>query len=116
MAPGGLTASVLFGLLVTVPNSGAAQHLSPTFAQAQPVLTPRVGLPADSAAHGDFRWPGTAIGAAGLGLAASLEARAYCGNSESGPRDCTGFTIGVGLLGAAVGGAVGHLVGRAIHR
>jgi hypothetical protein len=29
---------------------------------------------------------------------------------------CTGVTLGVGLLGAALGGTVGHLIGRAIPR
>jgi hypothetical protein len=36
--------------------------------------------------------------------------------SEHGPRDCTGVTIGVGLLDAAVGDVLGNLLGRAIHR
>ena len=62
----------------------------------------------------DYRWVGTAVGALGLGIAAGLEAAAACGNSEDGPRSCTGVVIGVGLLGAAVGGTIGHFVGRAI--
>lgn len=64
----------------------------------------------------DYRWVGTAVGALTLGIAAALEARAACGNSEHGPRDCTGVTIGVGVLGAAVGGVIGNLVGRAFKR
>jgi hypothetical protein len=64
----------------------------------------------------DYRWVGTAVVGAGLGITAGLVARAACGNSEHGPRDCTGVTIGVGLLGAAVGGVLGNLLGRAIHR
>jgi hypothetical protein len=110
------TVGILLGLLLMLPASGAAQQLSPRLFSAEPDSIERVTLPADTAARRDFRWLGTAIGAAGLGLAAGLEARAYCGNSENGPRDCTGLTIGVGLLGAAVGGVLGHLVGRAIHR
>jgi hypothetical protein len=107
----------LVGLVLTLAGSAAAQQLPPRLVQAELVSTPRLRLPApDTASRRDFRWLGTAIGAAGLGLAGTLEARAYCGNSESGPRDCTGLTIGVGLLSATVGGAVGHLVGRAIHR
>ncbi|MGH7513640.1 MAG: hypothetical protein ACREOQ_12040 [Gemmatimonadales bacterium] len=30
--------------------------------------------------------------------------------------DCTGVTIGVGLMGAAAGGVVGGLLGRLVHR
>jgi hypothetical protein len=108
----------LLGATVVVPSSAGAQHLPARFASASPTA-PRAAwtLPRpDPESRGDFRWLGTAIGAAGLGVAAGLEARAYCGNSEDGPRDCTGVTIGVGLLGAVAGGALGHLVGRAIHR
>jgi hypothetical protein len=116
MAFRGWTLGMLLGLLMMLPGSGEAQQLSPRPFSAEPDSMQRLNLSADSAARRDFRWLGTAIGAAGLGLAAGLEARAYCGNSENGPRDCTGLTIGVGLLGAAVGGALGHLVGRAVHR
>jgi hypothetical protein len=66
--------------------------------------------------RGDYRWVGTAVVGTGLGITAAIVATAACGNSENGPRDCTGVTIGVGLLGAAVGGVVGNLVGRAIPR
>jgi hypothetical protein len=62
----------------------------------------------------DYRWVGTAVVGAGLGITAAIVARAACGNSEHGPRDCTGITFGAGLLGAAVGGAIGHFAGRAI--
>jgi hypothetical protein len=64
----------------------------------------------------DYRWVGTVVVGAGLGITAALVARAACGNSEHGPGDCTGVTIGVGLLGTAVGGVLGNLLGRAIHR
>ncbi|HEX3236375.1 MAG TPA: hypothetical protein VHR41_19450 [Gemmatimonadales bacterium] len=66
--------------------------------------------------RGDYRWVGTAVAGTGLGIAAAITAAAACGNSEHGPRDCTGITIGVGLLGAAVGGTIGHFIGRAIPR
>jgi hypothetical protein len=109
---------MLLGAMLAVSAPAGAQQLSPRLDLARPApstiaLRP---VPPDSASRRDFRWLGTAIGAAGLGLAAGLEAAAYCGNSENGPRDCTGLTIGVGLLGAAVGGALGHLIGRAIPR
>jgi hypothetical protein len=64
----------------------------------------------------DYRWVGTAIAGTGLGIAAAITAAAACGNSEHGRRDCTGITVGVGLLGAAVGGTIGHFIGRAIPR
>ena len=117
MAPRGPSILLLVGLLLTLAGTASAQQLSPRLFHAEPVGTPRLTLaPADTALRRDFRWLGTAIGAVGLGLAAGLEARAYCGNSENGPRDCTGFTVGWSLAGAAVGGALGHLVGRTIHR
>ena len=117
MAPRGLSISLLLGLLLSLAGTASAQQLSPRLFQAEPAEAPRLTLPpADTASRRDVRWLGTAIGAIGLGLAAGLEARAYCGNSENGPRDCTGLTLGVGLAGAAVGGALGHLVGRAIRR
>ena len=62
----------------------------------------------------DNRWVGTTLAGAGLGITAAIVARAACGNSENGPRDCTGVTVGVGLLGAAVSGAIGNLIGRAV--
>ena len=111
---------VLLGAMLVLSAPAAAQQISPRFDRAETALASPTAalrpLPPDSAARRDFRWMGTAIGAVGLGLALGLEARAYCGNSENGPRDCTGLTIGVGLLGAAVGGALGHLIGRAIPR
>jgi hypothetical protein len=64
----------------------------------------------------DYRWVGTGVVGTGLGITAAIVGRAACGNSEHGPRDCTGLTIGVGLLGAAVGGTIGNLLGRAITR
>ena len=69
---------------------------------------------APQAAHAQH--VGTAVGAAALGIAAALEAAAACGDSEHGPRDCTGVTIGVGALGAVVGGTAGHFVGRLFRR
>jgi hypothetical protein len=86
----------------------AARWEPPPFALR---FTPRAGEP-----RRDYRWLGTAVVGTGLGITAAIVARAACGNSENGPRDCTGITIGVGLLGAAVGGAIGNLVGRAIPR
>jgi hypothetical protein len=64
----------------------------------------------------DYRWVGTAVVGTGLGITAAIVTRAACGNSEHGPRDCTGVTLAVGLLGAAVGGFIGNLVGRAVPR
>jgi hypothetical protein len=117
MAPSRWSIPLLLGLLMTLAGTASAQRVSPRLFLAEPVGPAKITIqPPDTAARRDFRWLGTAIGAIGLGLAAGLEARAYCGNSENGPRDCTGFTIGWGLAGAAVGGALGHLVGRAIHR
>ena len=117
MAPTPLSISLLLGLLLTLAGTASAQQLSPRLFDVEPVAAVRLTPPpADTASRRDYRWLGTAIGAVGLGLAVGLEARAYCGNSENGPRDCTGFTIGWSLAGAAAGGALGHLVGRAIHR
>ena len=116
MPPAGLSLSLLLGLFLTLAGTAPAQLSSRLFEAASPTA-PRLTLPpADTASHRDFRWLGTAIGAVGLRIAAGLEARAYYGNSENRPRDCTGLTLGGGLTGAAAGGAVGHLVGRAIPR
>jgi hypothetical protein len=66
--------------------------------------------------RGHLRWLGTGVGATGLDLAAGLTARAVCVNPESGPRSCTGETLGFGLLRAAMGGLLGQHIGRAINR
>ncbi|MFL5494163.1 MAG: hypothetical protein ACJ8DC_07235 [Gemmatimonadales bacterium] len=86
----------------------AARWEPPPFAVR---FTPRAGEP-----RRDYRWAGAAVVGTGLGITGAIVARAACGNSENGPRDCTGVTIGVGLLGAAVGGAIGNLIGRALPR
>jgi hypothetical protein len=109
---------VLLPISLALPDRASAQRLYSTFAPSRaPSTNFAWSVPAaDSVSRKDFRWLGAIIGAAGLGLAAGLEARAYCGNSENGPRDCTGVTVGVGLLGAAVAGTLGHLIGQAIPR
>ena len=95
--------------------------------QAQVVRLPDPWKPPQLVAHSsvtdrmrgprpDLRWPGTVVGAAGLGLATGLTAAAVCGNSENGPRDCTGPTVGYTLLGVSVGAVAGHFLGRLIHR
>ena len=109
-------ALLILALAGATPASGqepftsfhAARWEPPAFA---PAFASRAGEP-----RGDYRWVGTAVVGAGLGTAAVLVTRAACGNSENGPRDCTGVTIGVGLLGAAVGGVIGNLLGRLVHR
>jgi hypothetical protein len=108
----------LLSAIAAMPSNAGAQHVPSRFASVSESAAPAAWtLPRpDPEPRRDFRWLGTAIGAAGLAVAAGLEARAYCGNSENGPRDCTGVTIGIGLLGAVAGGALGHLIGRAIPR
>ena len=94
----------------------AAQRLAPALPaawDAAPIVTVSPSAVSVAGRRRDRRWLGTAIGALGLGIAAGLEAAAACGNSENGPRSCTGVVLGVGLLGAAVGGTIGHFIGRA---
>jgi hypothetical protein len=113
-APGGL----LILALAAGPAPASAQEPLTRFQAARwepPALAFRFAGPAEEPRR-DYRWVGTAVVGAGLGIAAALEARAACGNSENGPRDCTGVTVGVGLLGAAVGGVIGNLLGRLVHR
>ena len=74
----------------------------------------RIEIEGVTAARRDLRWVGTALGAAGLGLAGGLSGAAYCGNSEHGPRDCTLTTIVFAVAGGVIGGLVGHFIGRAI--
>jgi hypothetical protein len=102
---------------LTVPSLAGAQHRAPTLPRAwdaAPLTRP--SPVAVEPRRRDYRWVGTAIGGGALGIAAALEAAAACGNSEDGPRDCTGVTLGVGVLGAVVGGGIGNLVGRAFKR
>lgn len=109
------------------PNSGPIRStpaiLRPTRHFDPALLAPAasrrrldVRFPAPAADRRDFRWAGTAIGALGLGIAGAIQGAAYCGNSENGPRDCTGTTVGFGLAGAAIGGIVGHVVGSLLRR
>jgi hypothetical protein len=84
--------------------------------KAQIAATLRLDALAQGAARRDFRGPGTAIGAIGLGIAGGITGAAYCGNSENGPRSCAGTTIGFAAGGAAIGAVLGHLLGRLISR
>jgi hypothetical protein len=107
---------IVLSIWLALPSRAIAQYLPGTLNLAVAPPPEFRWKAVDSVSRKDFRWVGTVIGAVGLGLAAGLEAQAYCGNSENGPRDCTGVTLGVGLLGAAAGGTLGHLIGRAIPR
>ena len=101
------------------PSRAGAQHMAATLPKAWNAPAPAISRAVPDSVvspRRDYRWFGTMVGAVGLGLAAGLEARAACGNSESGPRDCTGVTIGATGLGALVGGTIGHFVGRAFKR
>ena len=104
---------------VAAPQAAHAQHVAPPLPDAWDPpgrTTPSRAAASVDEVRRDYRWVGTAVGAAALGIAAALEAAAACGNSEHGPRDCTGVTIGVGALGAVVGGTAGHFVGRLFRR
>jgi hypothetical protein len=119
---------LLIGLLqLVVLGSLPAQRASPPFAQwtpsaefAGPTAT---GLPQpDSIAEsrGDYRYEGLAFGGLVFGaLGAWLGSRDFAGACPlepgtpcGGNRDNLGNGIAVGLVGAAVGGGVGYLVGR----
>ena len=110
--------ALLIFALAARPVSASAEEPFTSFRAARwqpPTSAHRfTGPPVE--ARRDYRWVGTAVVGIGLGTAAVLVTRAACGNSENGPRDCTGLTLGVGLLGAAVGGVVGNLLGRLVHR
>ena len=80
----------LVGQSASAPTSGSAR-----FAAAL-----RLDELTRQASRRDFRWTGTVAGAIGLGIAAGITGAAYCGNSEDGPRSCTGTTIGFALGGA----------------
>lgn len=111
---------VILSLLVLASGTALpadAQHQAPRFAAWRAELSAaRVGPPALRVARRDFRWEGTTLGAIGLGIAGGLTGAAYCGNSESGPRDCTATTLGFALAGAAIGGVLGHFAGRLISK
>ena len=112
------SAALLILALVAGPTPAAAEEPFTSFHAARwepPPLADRFTSPV-GADRRDYRWVGTAVVGIGLGTAAVFVAQAACGNSEQGPRDCTGVTIGAGLLGAAVGGLIGNLLGRAVHR
>ena len=109
---------VLLLLLLAGGVPAAAEEPIASFRAARwepPPFAVRFAMPATEPRR-DYRWVGATVVGTGLGIAAAIVAAAACGNSENGPRSCTGVTVGVGLLGAAVGGAIGHLVGRAIPR
>ena len=116
--PIGAIVALLILALAARPLSASAEEPFTSFRAIRwepPTFGSRfTGPPAE--ARRDYRWVGTAVVGLGLGTAAVFVTRAACGNSENGPRDCTGVTIGVGLLGAAVGGVLGNLLGRLVHR
>ena len=111
---------LLAGILeVARPPAARAQQFAlarPPAWDAAPLTVPAASAVRVEQPRRDYRWVGTAVGVMALGLAAGLEARAACGNSENGPRDCTGLTLGVGALGGAVGGVIGNWAGRLFKR
>lgn len=62
----------------------------------------------------DHRYEGLAIGAGAGAIGFGLLGAALCSASSDDTDDCTGVTIKSGLLGAAIGGLSGLLIGGAI--
>lgn len=103
--------------IVAKPLQSQSFHQAPApLTNTQIAAKLRLDRFAQEATRGDFRWPGTVIGAIGLGVAGGIIGAAYCGNSENGPRSCTGTTVGFAAGGAAIGALVGHLLGWLIPR
>jgi hypothetical protein len=116
----------LAALIFCLPaTSLEAQRYSSTFTPWEPQVHSLPGAPVaqqqDSVSQslGDYRYEGLAFGGLVFGaLGAWLGSRNYgsCslepGGGCSGNRDRLGNGIAVGLVGAAVGGGLGYLVGR----
>jgi hypothetical protein len=95
-----------------------AQWVAPAFELAQPSL-PGAASDSVSPSRGDYRYEGLAFGGVVFGaLGAWLGSRNFAscplepGVPCSGNRDRLGNGIALGLVGAAVGGGLGYLVGR----
>jgi hypothetical protein len=104
------------GIMTPVGAQGPGARLGVTREQPRLAAGERIELKSLPAGRSDQRWLGAALGGAGLALAGGLEGAAYCGNSEHGPRNCTGTTLGFAAAGGAIGGLIGYFIGRAIAR
>ena len=63
----------------------------------------------------DHRWEGLAVGAIALGAVGAILGNRLCAdNNSAGASGCLGSTVGVGLVGATVGGVFGIFIGSAI--
>jgi hypothetical protein len=100
-------------------GSLAAQQQTAGFIRWEPpaISTTPTQRRGDSEPLGDYRYEGLAVGGLSLGaLGAWVGSQITAGCTlEAGARcetDRVGQAIGLGLIGAAVGGGVGYLVGR----
>jgi hypothetical protein len=98
-----------------LPAPARAQYNGPAYRDRFTIQT-TISTPELRSGGRDLRWPGTFVGGAALGIVGAIEGAAYCNNSESGPRSCTGTTIAFAAGGAAVGAIIGHFIGRLFSR
>jgi hypothetical protein len=68
-------------------------------------------IPNLSARAPDHRYEGLAIGAVLGAIGGGLLGAVACGQSDDPDFNCTGAVLGIGLLGAGLGGLTGLLVG-----
>jgi hypothetical protein len=68
-------------------------------------------IPNLSARAPDHRYEGLAVGAVLGAIGGGLLGAVACGQSEDPGFNCTGAVLGIGLLGAGLGGLTGLLVG-----
>jgi len=100
-----------------------AQRIAPQFAPKggqtyfrQTAVEGNVLAPLFSKPTPDHRWEGFAIGAAVLGVGGAIAGSQLCHLSDSANQHCARTAIGLGLLGAFVGGITGGLIGGSIPR
>jgi hypothetical protein len=121
-----MRALLVSGLLaVASTTTGGAQQQPATFARWEPraagelewSLTPDIGRPAAASGSRDDRYEGLVVGGLAIGVfgawvgsqitaACPLEPGIECGTDE------LGNVVALGLVGAAIGGGLGYLVGR----
>ncbi len=115
-----MTRSLSVVLLALLPASLAAQRIEPVRLRSwSPALrlSTNAAVPAAASLRRDYRLEGLVVGGLVFGAVGTWIGAEACHNQPQpigagSGQSCTGDAAVVGLVGAAVGGGIGYLLGR----